>query len=118
MYTKINAASEYIRSIYPGKIDTAIVLGSGLGPLANEIENPTVIDYVDIPYFPAPTLVGHDGKLIIGKIGDKTVCAMKGRFHYYEGHDMETVTLGIRVFAKSVLKSSYSPTPPAVSARI
>ncbi len=100
MYTKINAASEYIRSIYPGKIDIAIVLGSGLGPLANEIENPTVIDYVDIPHFPAPTLVGHDGKLIIGKIGDKTVCAMKGRFHYYEGHDMETVTLGVRVFAK------------------
>lgn len=100
MYTKINAASEYIRSIHPEKIDLAIVLGSGLGPLANEIENPTVINYVDIPYFPAPTLVGHEGKLIIGKIGDKTVCAMKGRFHYYEGHDMDTVTLGIRVFAR------------------
>ena len=100
MYTKINAATEYIRSRFPGKIDTAIVLGSGLGPLANEIENPMVLDYADIPYFPAPTLVGHDGKLIIGKIGDKTVCAMKGRFHYYEGHDMETVTLGIRVFAR------------------
>ena len=100
MYTKINAASEYIRNIFPGKIDIAIVLGSGLGPLANEIENPVILDYNDIPYFPAPTLVGHDGKLIIGKIGDKTVCAMKGRFHYYEGHDMETVTLGVRVFAK------------------
>ena len=73
MYTKINAASEYIRSIYPGKIDIAIVLGSGLGPLANEIETPTVIDHVDIPHFPAPTLVGHDGKLIIGKIGDKAM---------------------------------------------
>lgn len=100
MYTKINAACEYIRSRFPGKIDTAIVLGSGLGPLANEIEDPIVLDYVDIPHFPAPTLVGHDGKLIIGRIGDKTVCAMKGRFHYYEGYDMETVTLGIRVFAR------------------
>lgn len=100
MYTKINSACEYIRSIFSGKIDLAIVLGSGLGPLANEIKDPIVIDYTDIPYFPAPTLVGHDGKLIIGKIGEKTVCAMKGRFHYYEGHDMDIVTLGIRVFAK------------------
>ncbi len=100
MYTKINAACDYIRSKFPGKIDIAIVLGSGLGPLANEIECPTVIDYKDIPHFPAPTLVGHEGKLIIGKIGEKTVCAMKGRFHYYEGHDMETVTLPIRVFAR------------------
>ena len=100
MYTKINEASEYIRSKFDGKIDIAIVLGSGLGPLANEIENAIEIDYVDIPHFPAPTLVGHDGKLIIGNIGDKTVVAMKGRFHYYEGHDMETVTLGIRVFKK------------------
>lgn len=100
MYTKINAACDYIRSIYPGKIDLAIVLGSGLGPLANEIEDPITINYTDIPHFPAPTLVGHEGKLIIGKIGDKTVCAMKGRFHYYEGHDMDTVTLGVRVFSR------------------
>lgn len=100
MYTKINAACDYIRGKFPGKIDTAIILGSGLGPLANEIESPTVIDYRDIPHFPAPSLVGHEGKLIIGKIGEKTVCAMKGRFHYYEGHDMDTVTLPVRVFAR------------------
>ncbi|MBR2879471.1 MAG: purine-nucleoside phosphorylase, partial [Oscillospiraceae bacterium] len=73
MYTKINAASEYIRKIFHGKIDIAIVLGSGLGPLANEIQDPVIIDYTDIPHFPAPTLVGHEGKLIIGKIGEKTV---------------------------------------------
>ena len=100
MYTKINAACDYIRGKFPGKIDTAIILGSGLGPLANEIESPTVIDYRDIPHFPAPSLVGHEGKLIIGKIGEKTVCAMKGRFHYYEGHGMDTVTLPVRVFAR------------------
>ena len=104
MYTKINAAADYIRTIYPGNIDLAIVLGSGLGPLADQIEDPITISYTDIPYFPAPTLVGHEGKLIIGKIGDKTVCAMKGRFHYYEGHDMDTVTLGIRVFARLGIK--------------
>ncbi len=100
MYTKINAASEYIKSKFDAPIDIAIVLGSGLGPLANEIKNPLVIDYRDIPYFPAPTLAGHEGKLIIGKIGEKTVVAMKGRFHYYEGHDMDVVTLGVRVFCK------------------
>lgn len=104
MYTKINAATEYIRSIFPGQIDLAIVLGSGLGPLADEIEQPVIINYTDIPYFPAPTLVGHEGKLIIGKLAGKTVCAMKGRFHYYEGHEMDTVTLGIRVFARLGIK--------------
>ena len=100
MYTKINEASEYIRSKFEGKIDIAIVLGSGLGPLADEIADAIELDYRDIPHFPAPTLAGHAGKLIIGKIGDKTVVAMKGRFHYYEGHEMDIVTLGIRVFQK------------------
>lgn len=100
MYTKINEAVNYIRSIYNQPIDIAIILGSGLGPLADEIENPIVIDYKDIPYFPVSTLVGHDGKMIIGTIENKTVIAMKGRFHYYEGHDMDIVTLPIRVFAK------------------
>ena len=100
MYTKINEAYEYIHSRYDGKIDIAIILGSGLGPLADEIENPIIIDYQDIPHFPVSTIPGHEGKLYIGTIANKTVCAMKGRFHYYEGHDMDIVTLPIRVFAK------------------
>lgn len=100
MYTKINEATSYITSIYNNKIDIAIVLGSGLGPLADEIKNPIVIDYQDIPHFPVSTLSGHEGKLIIGSLGNKTVMAMKGRFHYYEGHDMDIVTLPIRVFKK------------------
>ena len=104
MYKKIDAAADYIRKYCDGKIDIAIVLDSGLGPIANEIENPIELNYTDIPYFPAPTLEGHDGKLIIGKIGNKTIIAMKGRFHYYEGHDIETVTLGIRVFQRLGIK--------------
>ncbi len=100
MYTKINEATNYIQSIYSQPIEIAIVLGSGLGPLADEIENPIVVDYQDIPHFPVSTLAGHEGKLIIGTIGEKTVLAMKGRFHYYEGHDMDVVTLPIRVFKK------------------
>lgn len=100
MYTKINEATTYIKSIFDKPIDIAIVLGSGLGPLADEIENPIVIDYQDIPHFPVSMLAGHDGKLIIGTLENKTVIAMKGRFHYYEGHDMDIVTLPIRVFKK------------------
>lgn len=100
MYTKINEAASYIQKQYASPIDIAIILGSGLGPLANEIKNPTIIDYADIPHFPVSTIPGHEGKLYIGHIGEKTVCAMKGRFHYYEGHDMETITLPIRVFSK------------------
>ena len=105
MYKKTDAAAEYIRERCGEKIDTAIVLGSGLGPMANEIENPLTLDYTDIPYFPAPTLQGHEGKLIAGRLGNKNIVAMKGRFHYYEGHDMETVTLGIRVFQRLGIKN-------------
>lgn len=104
MYKKIDAAADYIGKYCDRKIDIAIVLGSGLGPIANEIENPIELNYTDIPYFPAPALEGHDGKLIIGKINNQTVIAMKGRFHYYEGHDIETVTLGIRVFQRLGIK--------------
>ena len=100
MYTKINEAASYIKSVFDKDIDIAIVLGSGLGPLADEIENPMIINYKDIPHFPVSTLAGHAGELIIGTIGDKTVLAMKGRFHYYEGHDMDIVTLPVRVFKK------------------
>ncbi|MEG0275937.1 MAG: purine-nucleoside phosphorylase [Coprobacillus sp.] len=100
MYTKINEAYNYIYSQWSKPIDIAIILGSGLGPLADEIENPTIIDYKDIPHFPKSTIAGHEGKLYIGTIEEKTVCAMKGRFHYYEGHDMDVVTLPVRVFAK------------------
>lgn len=100
MYTKINEAAHYIQNQYSAPIDIAIILGSGLGPLADEVENPTIIDYANIPHFPVSTIPGHEGKLYIGKIGEKTVCVMKGRFHYYEGHDMETITLPIRVFSK------------------
>ncbi len=100
MYTKINEAASYIQSVYNKPIDIAIVLGSGLGPLADEIENPIVINYSDIPHFPTPKLVGHAGQLIIGTMKGKTVLAMKGRFHYYEGYPMDIITLPVRVFSK------------------
>ncbi|MEX2104043.1 MAG: purine-nucleoside phosphorylase, partial [Bacilli bacterium] len=73
------------------------ILGSGLGVLADEISNPTKIPYNEIPYFPVSTVEGHAGQLVIGKLEDNDVVAMKGRFHYYEGYSLEMVTFPIRV---------------------
>lgn len=95
---KIMAAAEYIAARLDGRKPLAgIVLGSGLGKLADEIENPTVIPYKDIPGFPVSTAIGHKGNFIAGELGGKYVVAMQGRFHYYEGYPMDLVTLPIRV---------------------
>ncbi|MBE6226279.1 MAG: purine-nucleoside phosphorylase [Bacteroidales bacterium] len=95
---RINEAAAYIKNIL-GDFEplAGIVLGSGLGKLADKIENPTVIAYKDIPNFSVSTAVGHKGNLIAGQLGGKPVLAMQGRFHYYEGYPMEQVTLPIRV---------------------
>ena len=91
-------AAEYIAAKLDGKKPFAgIVLGSGLGKLADKIENPIVIPYKEIPGFPVSTAVGHKGNFIAGELGGKFVVAMQGRFHYYEGYTMELVTLPIRV---------------------
>jgi len=74
-----------------------MVLGSGLGILADEIEDAVEVNYSEIPNFPVSTVEGHDGKLIIGKLKNKYVMAMKGRFHYYEGYNMDVVSMPIRV---------------------
>ena len=74
-----------------------IVLGSGLGSLANCIEDPVVIPYRELPEFPVSTAVGHKGNFIVGQLGGKTVIAMQGRIHYYEGYGMDQVVLPIRV---------------------
>ncbi|MBR1851085.1 MAG: purine-nucleoside phosphorylase [Bacteroidales bacterium] len=78
----------------------AIVLGSGLGKLADQIENPIVISYAQIPHFKQSTAVGHRGNLIAGTLGGRPVMAMQGRFHYYEGYTMREVTLPTRVMAR------------------
>lgn len=91
-------AAEYIRKLIKDTPQIAIVLGSGLGTLADEIENAIEIDYKDIPGFPRTTVAGHDGKLIYGTLSGKKVIGMKGRFHYYEGHDVSNVTFAVKVF--------------------
>ena len=95
---RIHKAADYVSAkIGDMKPVVGIVLGSGLGKLADKIEDPVVIPYKEIPGFPVPTAVGHKGNLIIGTLGGKSVIAMQGRFHYYEGNTMDVVTLPIRV---------------------
>ena len=94
----IKAAAAHIRQ-RTGDVSPkiGIILGSGLGKLGEQIEDPIVIPYREIPGFPISTAVGHKGNIICGKLGGKDVVAMQGRFHYYEGYPMETVTIGVRV---------------------
>ena len=94
----IKEAGEYIKQKIGKTPQIAIILGSGLGALVNEIKESLEIDYNDIPGFPVTTVEGHEGKLVFGKIGDKYILAMKGRFHYYEGYDVSKVVFAVRVF--------------------
>lgn len=95
---RITKAADFISSHLGGRKPLAgIVLGSGLGKLADRIENPVVIPYREIPGFPESTAIGHKGNFIGGELGGRFIVAMQGRFHYYEGYPMELVTLPIRV---------------------
>ncbi|MBR1707090.1 MAG: purine-nucleoside phosphorylase [Bacteroidales bacterium] len=94
----IYAASDYVKRLLDGRCPTVgIVLGSGLGKLADQIENPLVIPYKDIPGFPVSTAIGHKGNFMVGRLGGKCVIAMQGRIHSYEGYPMAQVVLPIRV---------------------
>jgi len=97
METSYREAADYLSSILPEKPETAIILGSGLGKLACQIEQAVAIPYREIPHFVSSTATGHQGNLIYGRLGGKTVLAMQGRFHYYEGYTMQQVTFPIRV---------------------
>jgi purine-nucleoside phosphorylase len=78
-----------------------LILGTGLGQLAEEMEIETSISYHDIPHFPVSTVEGHDGKLLFGILGGKEVVAMQGRFHYYEGYSMQQIVFPVRVLKKN-----------------
>ena len=94
----IHLAADYVKKRLAGfEPVVGIVLGSGLGKLADEIENPLVIPYKDIPGFPVSTAIGHKGNFIAGTLSGKTVIAMQGRIHYYEGYEIQLSTLPIRV---------------------
>ena len=99
---RIHTAADYMTGVLAGRQpEIGIVLGSGLGKLADQIEHPLVIPYKDIPGFPVSTAIGHKGNFIVGTLGGKTVIAMQGRIHYYEGYTMDQVVLPIRVMIKT-----------------
>lgn len=98
-YNKIAACTDYIRTITDFTPRVGLVLGSGLGAYAENMDIACEIPYGDIPGFPVSTVAGHDGRFIFGAVGATPVIAMKGRVHYYEGYSMQDVTLGIRVMA-------------------
>jgi purine-nucleoside phosphorylase len=94
---KVNEALSFLKAKTKQFPEAAIVLGSGLGGLADKIENAEGISYADIPYWPRSTAPGHAGKLIIGVLAGRRVAAMQGRVHYYEGYTMQEVTFPTRV---------------------
>ncbi len=95
--TRIRESVEFIQSKTDKKPSIGIVLGSGLGRMAEAIEDPCFVNYADIPYFKVSTAPSHVGRFVIGTLKGKTVICMQGRLHFYEGHSMEDVTYPIRV---------------------
>ncbi len=100
MLERINSTTNYIKEKIANEPKVGIILGSGLGNLADDIDVSVTIPYSEIPDFPVSTVAGHHGQLIFGKLNGVDVVAMKGRFHYYEGYSMEEVTFPIRVLKK------------------
>ena len=110
-------AAAYLASRIEGNPETAIILGSGLGSLADQIIDPIVIPYVEIPHFMKSTATGHKGNFICGKLGDKQVLAMQGRFHYYEGYTMQQVTFPVRVMKLLGIKNLLVSNAAAMQGR-
>ena len=96
-YDSVKESAEYIQGRISQRPTTGIILGSGLGSLVDVMEDKTVIPYAEIPNFPESSVAGHAGNLVIGRIGQETIAAMQGRFHYYEGFTMKEVTYPIYV---------------------
>ena len=107
MLEKIQETAEFLRSRIHTDPKTAIILGTGLGKLAEEITDKYEISYQEIPHFPVSTVEGHCGKLIFGKLGNKDIMAMQGRFHFYEGYSMKEVTFPIRVMRELGIQTLF-----------
>ena len=107
MLEKIQETAAFLKGKMHTHPETAIILGTGLGSLVNEITDKYEISYTDIPNFPVSTVEGHSGKLIFGKLGNKDIMAMQGRFHYYEGYPMTEVTFPVRVMRELGIKTLF-----------
>lgn len=102
-----NKTTKYLVKKGMTEPEIGLILGSGLGDLAEEISNQIVIPYEEIPNFPVSTVVGHEGKLVYGDLEGKKVIALQGRFHYYEGYDLQTVTYPVRIFKELGVKTVF-----------
>jgi purine-nucleoside phosphorylase len=96
-YEKVVAAAEYVRGQSPVTPSIGVILGSGLGEFASSVGKPASIGYEQIPHWPASNVVGHEGRVVIGGVADHVVAVLAGRAHFYEGHDLRTVTFATRV---------------------
>ncbi len=105
IYEKAQEAAQFINSRFDREIQVALVLGSGLGAFADEVENAVAIPYEDIPHFARSTVEGHAGRLVLGEINGVTIAVQQGRFHYYEGYDLAEVTFPIRTFGLLGIKN-------------
>ncbi len=105
LYERAEHAARLIRSRAGEDVRVALVLGSGLGAFADGLEDAQAIPYSEIPGFARPTVEGHAGRLVVGRVGVATVAAMQGRFHFYEGYTLEEVTFPIRVLGLLGAKS-------------
>src|SRR6185312_4125402 len=103
-YTRAGEAAEYIAKQTALRPQIGLVLGSGLGAFADELQERVSIPYANIPHFPTSSAEGHAGNLVIGRVGNVPVAAMQGRVHYYEGHSMQRVTFPMRVFCRMGVK--------------
>ena len=107
MLAEIQQTAQWIKERVAVLPRTAIVLGTGLGRLAAEIEVEQEFPYADIPHFPVSTVEGHSGRLLFGRLGGKEIMALEGRFHYYEGYDMKQVTFPIRVMYELGIRTLF-----------
>lgn len=107
MLEKIQETAAFLKNKMTTAPKTAIILGTGLGSLINDISEKYEISYKDIPNFPVSTVEGHSGKLIFGKLGGKDIMAMQGRFHYYEGYSMKEVTFPVRVMKELGIETLF-----------
>jgi purine-nucleoside phosphorylase len=103
-YERVDETASHIRRRCGTVPDTAIVLGSGLGDFADRLLDGIAMPYADLPHWPAATVVGHSGRLVIGNLGSRRMAALAGRAHFYEGHDLSTVVFAVRVMGRLGVK--------------
>jgi purine-nucleoside phosphorylase len=97
---EIDQAADYLRARLTDIPKVGLILGTGLGSLADEVENPVILPYAEIPFWPLSTVAGHKGRLVIGKLAGQQVMVLQGRVHYYEGYSMAQVTLPVRIMQR------------------